>query len=625
VISRHKILPRNEQVAAFLRDYSSLASRCYAAPLCAYLLVLLLWAAIYLPGLGSVQLQHEEPRRALPALHMLASGDWLVPRVGSDPYLRKPPLLNWAIAISCKTFGSVSEWSVRLPSVLATLALAAAIVVIAGRRWLGPQGGLIAAIFFLVNFTMIETGRLAELEAVYISLTGVALVLWMTSWRNEAGPWQLWLLPAPFLALGMLTKGPTHLLFFYGIVVPVLVFGKNTRSLGHPAHFVSLVVILGALLCWAVPCSFAVNSDHPISVWRFWWGQLASRVSAESDERFRFLLWLLNGPQTLKNYLPWTLLLPLLWRRGTVESGTQNPEPVTRNPESGTSNSEPGTQNPEPGTRSPQLLTWSSQPGTRNPKPSLPVHRDLALFRGAKWGMVATAVVMIVLPNGSPRYLYPLIVVPCLLLGRALTTNEGAGIPDFVGSIWRRCNLLFLTVVSCGVVAAPFVRSSGTVAWSMLEALLGFAVWTFALAPARGCASAEGNASTEFTRQAIISGSIAAIGMMLFATTALPIIDSANEHRPREVARKILNAMPAGTDLWILENAYRPFWYYLEPQARYFHGISDLPPSARYILLPATETAAFLGDPAWRDAAPRPLLRVFDNEKRAFDLLSLSP
>ena len=80
----------------------------------ALLLATSLWAGIYLPGLGSLQLQHEEPRRALPALHMLASGDWLVPRVGSDPYLRKPPLLNWVIALSCKLSGGRSEWAVRL-------------------------------------------------------------------------------------------------------------------------------------------------------------------------------------------------------------------------------------------------------------------------------------------------------------------------------------------------------------------------------------------------------------------------------------------------------------------------------------------------------------------------------
>ena len=34
----------------------------------ACLIIALIWAGIYLPGLGSVQLEHEEPRRALPAL-----------------------------------------------------------------------------------------------------------------------------------------------------------------------------------------------------------------------------------------------------------------------------------------------------------------------------------------------------------------------------------------------------------------------------------------------------------------------------------------------------------------------------------------------------------------------------
>src|SRR5712664_1230637 len=86
-------------------------------------LTMIIWAGIYLPGLGSVELKHEEPRRALPALHMLASGDWLVPRVGSDPYLRKPPLLNWVIALSCTLSGGTSDRAVRLPSVLSSLAL----------------------------------------------------------------------------------------------------------------------------------------------------------------------------------------------------------------------------------------------------------------------------------------------------------------------------------------------------------------------------------------------------------------------------------------------------------------------------------------------------------------------
>ena len=365
-------------------------------PFWSFFVATCLWAGIYLPGLGSLQLQHEEPRRALPALHMLASGDWLVPRVGSEPSLRKPPLLNWAIALSCKLSGGTSEWAVRLPSVLATLALTITIVGVGGARWLGFEGGLVAAIFFLTNITIIETGRLAELEALYICLTGIALVLWMTAWRQEAALWRLWLLPAPFLALGMLTKGPTHLIFYYGVILPVLVFGRDIRSLRHPAHFFSLLLILGALLCWAIPCSLAVSSHNPIGVWRFWWTELSSRASAESSEHFRLSNWLLNGPQTLKNFLPWTLLLPLLWRKETVAQ-----------------------------------LAGAVDSGPR----------ELALFRGARLGMVATAVLMILMPHGSPRYIYPLIVVPCLLLGRALTVENGAGVragcqPFGAGSIF---------------------------------------------------------------------------------------------------------------------------------------------------------------------------------------------
>ena len=426
---------------------------------------------------------------------------------------------------------------------------------------------------------MVESGRLAELEALYVSFTGIALVLWMTSWRQEAGPWQLWLSPAPFLALGMLTKGPTHLVFYYGVVLPVLLFGKDARSLLHPAHWLSLVLIVGALLCWAIPCSLAVSNHNPAGVWHFWWGQLASRASTESSQHFRLSAWLLNGPQTLKNFLPWTLLLPLLWRKETVA-----------------------------------MLAGPSGSGDS---------RELALFRGARWGMVATAVLMILLPNGSPRYLYPLIVVPCLLLGRALTVADGSSNPDWLASTWRRFNLLLLTTVSLGVVAAPFfVRGDRELLfWICLEGVLAVAIWLFAVANGTRVPSLPPAQSRRLAAQAILSGSITALAVMIFATLIMPRIDSANRHRSREVAGAIRAMMPAGAQLWVQEDSYRPFWYYLEPNVRYFHHPADLPAQAHYFLLPASETKNFLQDPIWQNAPPTWIRQVIDNENRAFDLL----
>ena len=111
-------------------------------------IVLFVWAAIYLPGLGSLEIKGEEGRRILPAVTMLQTGNYLVPYVGSEPYFRKPPLVNWIAAASFKLTGFRTEWTARLPSALAILAVALAFVT-RGRRALGTTGSLLAALTWL--------------------------------------------------------------------------------------------------------------------------------------------------------------------------------------------------------------------------------------------------------------------------------------------------------------------------------------------------------------------------------------------------------------------------------------------------------------------------------------------
>src|SRR5204863_9200314 len=88
------------------------------------LIVVAVWAAIYLPALGSFEIKGEEGRRILPAVAMLESGNYLMPQLGADTYLTKPPLVNWLVAGSFKVLGIRNEWTARAPSVLAVLAVA---------------------------------------------------------------------------------------------------------------------------------------------------------------------------------------------------------------------------------------------------------------------------------------------------------------------------------------------------------------------------------------------------------------------------------------------------------------------------------------------------------------------
>ncbi len=167
---------------------------------------------------------------------MLESGNYLVPQVGSDPYFRKPPLVNWLVAASFKLFGVRNEWAARLPSVLCVLAVALAFLAVA-RRPLGPNGSLVAALIWLTNFGLLEKGRMIEIEALYVSLTALAFIYWLSWWNEPRRQWLAWIVPSIFLGLGLLAKGPLNLLFFYAVVIAVLWQAGELRRLLELAAF----------------------------------------------------------------------------------------------------------------------------------------------------------------------------------------------------------------------------------------------------------------------------------------------------------------------------------------------------------------------------------------------------
>jgi 4-amino-4-deoxy-L-arabinose transferase-like glycosyltransferase len=275
-------------------------------------LVLLVWAAIYLPALGSLEIKGEEGRRILPAVTMLQTGNYLVPYVGSEPYFRKPPLVNWLIAASFKLTGMRNEWTARLPSVISVLAVAIAFISV-GRNALGATGSLFAALVWLVNFAMIEKGRLIEIEALYVSLTALAFIFWMAAYRAGKSGLRLWLAPAIFLGLGLLAKGPLpHLLFFYGPVIAVLWNDRKISLLLTRAHLIALLIIFGIFAAWAAPAFLFSDSAR---VARVWSRQFSGRVSGEG---FQFGSWIMNIPRSLAYFLPW-LPLALLQFDGPIE------------------------------------------------------------------------------------------------------------------------------------------------------------------------------------------------------------------------------------------------------------------------------------------------------------------
>ena len=108
----------------------------------------LLWLALALvviigTGIGSRDpWPADEPRFAAVARDMVATGEWLFPRVGGDLYQDKPPLFFWMLAV-CYTFIGSLMWSFLVPGFLAAGGTLFCIYDL-GRRLVSREAGLAA-------------------------------------------------------------------------------------------------------------------------------------------------------------------------------------------------------------------------------------------------------------------------------------------------------------------------------------------------------------------------------------------------------------------------------------------------------------------------------------------------
>src|SRR5712691_5396923 len=112
------------------------------APLYAFIFVVLtLWfgglelRGLYIPDEGRYA---EIPRE------MLASGDWVTPRLNGLKYFEKPPFQYWMTATAYRVFGA-DEWTARLwPALTGFLGLVA--VTFAAMRLFGAESGWAAGL-----------------------------------------------------------------------------------------------------------------------------------------------------------------------------------------------------------------------------------------------------------------------------------------------------------------------------------------------------------------------------------------------------------------------------------------------------------------------------------------------
>lgn len=197
----------------------------------------------------------DEPRFTLVARQMVASGDWLFPRRGSELYADKPPMLMWLEAISYQLLGN---WRIAflLPSLLAGL-LTLALTWDIGRRLWSPRVGLFATVALLATFQFAYQVKRAQIDPLVMAL--ITLANWAFLLHLLKGPnWRAWWLGCFAAGLGVITKGVGVIALL--MLLPYLFArGRGWPGVTVPAEGSAWrwaaggVAFLAAIAVWLVP------------------------------------------------------------------------------------------------------------------------------------------------------------------------------------------------------------------------------------------------------------------------------------------------------------------------------------------------------------------------------------
>jgi 4-amino-4-deoxy-L-arabinose transferase-like glycosyltransferase len=187
------------------------------------------------------------------ARHMLASGDWLVPRLYGEIYTYKPAFAYWLASIPLRLADPPSEALLRLPFAATGFLMGLAVLILIGRvsSW---RAGLLSSLASVTGVLFLQKARMAEFDIPLAASVGVAVAAACYNLSTSRQRWAVWLLGYVALAAGFLSKGPPALMFFGpGILVAAAACGRFRRLFGwrHLSAALVFMAITGSYL-WAV-------------------------------------------------------------------------------------------------------------------------------------------------------------------------------------------------------------------------------------------------------------------------------------------------------------------------------------------------------------------------------------
>ena len=220
-----------------------------------WILLTLLCAALYIPGIGALPATDRDEGRFMQASRqMIETGDFVRIRYMDEARNKKPAGIHWlqvASVAALSTAASPERWPYRLPSALGALA-AVLLLFAAGERLFDRKTGFLAAALLASSLMLVWESHIAKTDAVLLATVMAAqyslLRLFVANRDGAPAPrWAPYLLWAA-LGAGILIKGPITPLVtgLTGIGLWVFGFWRGLWRQAKPLIGVPLMIAIAA-------------------------------------------------------------------------------------------------------------------------------------------------------------------------------------------------------------------------------------------------------------------------------------------------------------------------------------------------------------------------------------------
>jgi 4-amino-4-deoxy-L-arabinose transferase-like glycosyltransferase len=285
-----------------------------AAPAAALLVLALAWFCNL--DYRSI-IKADEGRYAEIAREMVATGDWLTPRLNGFKYFEKPALQHWMTAAAFALFG-VNEWTARLWTAV-TGFLAVVLVWRTGNRAFGRPAGLYAAAVLASSVLWVALGHFLSLDmGVAFFMTLAVLAFMVSQLDTTPAPGRMrWMLVAwAAMAFAVLSKGLIGVVLPVAAVVSYILVQRDWARLRRLQLVSGLALFLVIAAPWFIAVSLANEEFFGFFFIHEHVERFLTRVHGRYEPPWYFV------PVLAAGLMPWLLAaFPALWHGWKADSG----------------------------------------------------------------------------------------------------------------------------------------------------------------------------------------------------------------------------------------------------------------------------------------------------------------